>query len=644
MDVDPAPGERVTFRAVVLGVITIVLTAVYLSYHGSNFIKSYLPVGVLLPFMVWVALNTALKIVFPRVALSRTEVLTILGMLWIAGNLPAIGWGLYSVSVIASPEFFASPENRLREVVLPFLPKWLFTDANLPHIRQVYTGLEPGASVPWLSWVQPYFWWFVGCMSAVMGGFFGSVLFFKQWEEKERLVFPMATFPVELLRESEGGRVPAVFRDRVFWIGFAWTAGIICWNIAGYFLLQLPRITLFDQYQTKAIQLGRLFPNYYLRVQPLLMGLAYLCPLDILFSFWVFNVIQILKVGMLNRTGFTVGIAGQPAQAGEITMLESHGALVFLVIWSIWVARRHLKETFRRAFFTPRSSDDGAPVSYRMAWIGLLLSVLALGGWCRSAGMTYTGTVAQMAFMFICFFGITKYAATTGFTFLSPPGAKGFGLIKSLGGTANLSPGDISMMTLINRNIFLGTASRVTAIPAITHFFRMLGGSLKRHPLVWGALPLAYLIGYVSSGSAYLFRCYSEGGLNGLLVSWPMDALVGQVPFIEGTEVTFFDHQKLTVWLFGGAEAGVLTYLRSRFAWWPFHPAALAFPVSRYAFCLVIVWGVKTLVLRFGGVTLYRRSLPFWYGTIVGYLFGIALSSVVDAVWFPDGGHFVHGW
>ena len=319
MDVDPAPGERVTFRAVVLGVITIVLTAVYLSYHGSNFIKSYLPVGVLLPFMVWVALNTALKIVFPRVALSRTEVLTILGMLWIAGNLPAIGWGLYSVSVIASPEFFASPENRLREVVLPFLPKWLFTDANLPHIRQVYTGLEPGASVPWLSWVQPYFWWFVGCMSAVMGGFFGSVLFFKQWEEKERLVFPMATFPVELLRESEGGRVPAVFRDRVFWIGFAWTAGIICWNIAGYFLLQLPRITLFDQYQTKAIQLGRLFPNYYLRVQPLLMGLAYLCPLDILFSFWVFNVIQILKVGMLNRTGFTVGIAGQPAQAGEIT-------------------------------------------------------------------------------------------------------------------------------------------------------------------------------------------------------------------------------------------------------------------------------------------------------------------------------------
>jgi hypothetical protein len=50
------------------------------------------------------------------------------------------------------------------------------------------------------------------------------------------------------------------------------------------------------------------------------------------------------------------------------------------------------------------------------------------------------------------------------------------------------------------------------------------------------------------------------------------------------------------------------------------------------------------VVLRFGGVSLYRKSKPFWFGVIVGYLFGIGVSSVVDAVWFPDEGHFVHGW
>jgi len=89
---------------------------------------------------------------------------------------------------------------------------------------------------------------------------------------------------------------------------------------------------------------------------------------------------------------------------------------------------------------------------------------------------------------------------------------------------------------------------------------------------------------------------------------------------------------------------GGLTFLRSRVAWWPFHPIAIAFPNNRYAFCVFLSWMVKVVVIRFGGVSLYRRSLSFWYGVIVGYLFGIAVSSVVDAIWFPDGGHFVHGW
>ena len=35
-------------------------------------------------------------------------------------------------------------------------------------------------------------------------------------------------------------------------------------------------------------------------------------------------------------------------------MLEGHGAVVFLVAWSVWVARGHLKASFRKAFRDPR--------------------------------------------------------------------------------------------------------------------------------------------------------------------------------------------------------------------------------------------------------------------------------------------------
>ncbi len=33
---------------------------------------------------------------------------------------------------------------------------------------------------------------------------------------------------------------------------------------------------------------------------------------------------------------------------------------------------------------------------------------------------------------------------------------------------------------------------------------------------------------------------------------------------------------------------------------------------------LLIAWIVKTMLLRYGGLVLYRRSLPFFYGLILG--------------------------
>ncbi|MCZ6633882.1 MAG: hypothetical protein O7G87_10785 [bacterium] len=635
--------EKITFKAIVLGVVTIVAATLYMSYFATNLVKSYLPVAALIPFVIWVGFNVVLNRFAPRFALSRIELLTIFSMLWIIGNLPAVGWGFYAVSLIPSPEFYASPENRLREVVLPFLPDWLFLDAHLDIVRQVYTGLRKGDAIPWMMWAQPFFWWFVGCITALMAGFFGSVLFYKQWEEKERLVFPMSQFPVALLEGADEGRVPTVFKDKIFWIGFASVAGVICWNIIGYFQLALPRITVFDHYHTKAISLGLYYPPFYVRIQPLLMGLAYLCPVDMLFSVWFYDLVNIFKTGMLNRTGFTVGLEGQPSKAGEIMMLEMHGALVCLVLWSLWVAREHLKETIQKAFIRPEE-DDGVPVTYRTAWLGLVLSSVGLGGWMMSVGMTFGAVVGQMILMFFCYFGIAKYAAATGFTFLSPAGGKGVALMNTVVGTTHLTEGSQAMMTLINRNVFLGASSRTTALAAMPHIFRMLGQSLTRHPWIWGMVPLAYLVGYISAGGFYLNRCYVEGGLNGLMVPWPMDALTSRVPYIEGSKITVFDPQKFGVWTLGFAQAGFLMYLRNRFSWWPFHPVALAFRPRQYAFGLFLVWLVKVVVLRFGGVKLYRRSLPFWYGAIVGYLFGIAFSSIIDAIWFPDQGHFVHGW
>ncbi len=643
-----APGaqasEQVTGRSLVLGVLTIAGMVLYVTYFGRSLSKTYLPVAAMLPFAAWVGANILLKILFPRVALTRTEMLTILSMLWVVGNLPGIGWASYMVTDLAAPEHFASPENRARDLLIPLLPDWLFPEPSPIVISSFFTGLRPGDGVPWLAWIRPLFWWLVACLALVGAGFFGSVLFYRQWRDKERLVFPMAAFPTALLEGPRDQVVPDLFKDRVFWIGFGLAAGIIGWNIVGYFRPSIPRISLFDTTVLKAVTVGRYYPDYYTRVQPMIMGLAYLCPLDVLFSFWVYNLLQIYKVGVLNRTGFSVGRHGQAASGGQLTTLESHGALVFLVGWSVWLSRRHLKETVDKARSRRREDDDGLPVSYRTAWLGLTFSAVILGGWCVSAGMGFFSTLAQLLLMFTCYFGIAKYAATTGFTFLSPAGGKGAAIMTSLVGTVNTQPSTQTALWLVNSNCIGGVPIRTASIPSVSHFFQMMGDRLKRHPLVWGCVPVAFLSGFALSAGLELYRCYTEGALNGLAPTYDWRQLIARTPFIEGSRQTYFDFAKAGIWFLGFAEAGLLTYLRAKYLRFPFHPAAIAFPTRRYGFSLMLVWMMKRGVISYGGGLLYRRTLPFWYGAILGYLFGIGCSGAVDAIWFPGEPHTVHNW
>ena len=421
----PSP-QGVTLRAFVLALLTIVGVCVFSTYYGRNLMKSFLPVTALLPLVVWVGINMVLKLTAPRLALSRTEVVTIFGIVWMVGTVPAIGWVGYLITDISAPAALSSPENRFWEVAGQYLPRWLFMERGSEVVERLYVGLGPGDPIPWGHWVVPLFWWFVGSLSLVMAGFFASVLFYKQWLVNERLTFPLATFPLALLEESEGSRVPDVFKNWAFWAGFVCTAGVIFWNITGYFVLTLPRITVYDHWLTTAVDTGLYIPTIYLRIHPLMMGLAYLCPLNILMSFWFFFGVNAFKMTVMNRTGFSIGLQGQTAPPEEILMLEAHGALVFLVIWSVWVARDHLKETLQKAFGALRAEDDGAPVSYRAAWVGFFCATAFFTGFLVSMGISLPSAVMQMVLLFVVSLGVTKFAAATGYVFLAPQGEKGW--------------------------------------------------------------------------------------------------------------------------------------------------------------------------------------------------------------------------
>jgi len=88
--------------------------------------------------------------------------------------------------------------------------------------------------------------------------------------------------------------------------------------------------------------------------------------------------------------------------------------------------------------------------------------------------------------------------------------------------------------------------------------------------------------------------------------------------------------------------------IRYRFPSLALHPIGLAISGSDVLrsgiSSIFIVWAAKTLILRFGGLNLYRKAKPLVMGILIGYLAAVAGGIVVDTIWFPGLGHKVHGW
>ena len=110
-------------RALVLGALTIAGTF-YCILHIverlglGSYVRSQFPMAALVPFVLWLFLNILLKRLWPRLALSRGELLTIFAMLWVVGTLPQYGWMNTWTAIMATPRYHATPENRWAETPL----------------------------------------------------------------------------------------------------------------------------------------------------------------------------------------------------------------------------------------------------------------------------------------------------------------------------------------------------------------------------------------------------------------------------------------------------------------------------------------------------------------------------------------------
>lgn len=641
-----------TRRAFLLGLAMAAWVNLWPAYssliaHSSRADYAQLSEAFLVPFFCLLGLNVFLG--HRGRGLLPSELLAISCMGMVAALMQGEWLSGYFLGIITAPTYFATPENRWDELLFQHIPDWSIV-ADRQATSGFYESLPKDASIPWQAWIAPLVWWggFLGAV--LLSGLCLSVILRKQWMEHERLSFPIATALLELTGVSGSERTfSTLIRLRLFQIGFGVVLGAIAWNIVGWFVTDFPLLPVLSR---RAISIGRGFPSLWFKVHPLTIAFGYFTKSEVLLSIWIFHLLAIVQVGIFDRIGLDIGASDFICSFNPIIGWQSFGGMIVFVCWSLWIARTHLKEVFRKAFTKTGTIDDTDElISYRAAVYLLLGCALYLISFTRQSGMSWGPLLAFWFGTLILYLGLARIIVESGLVYLRGPiTAQSFTWY--LFGIAGMGPTGMAALALTYTFFCDAKTFGMTMFAHIPRLGiamhprrrRMLVPAVMLAALVGAATVIGFTLyyGYHVMGS-YNFGVVSfNGSNNGAVGIWRTAANRIQ----EGTVGT--DWNRVS-WLgIGGIFTALLFCLRYRFPGFPVHPIGFAVSGSEIlrssTASIFIVWLIKVLLLKFGGLESYRRKVPLFLGMAVGYVAGIGLGVAVDVIWFNGNGHSLTGW
>jgi len=324
----------------------------------------------------------------------------------------------------------------------------------------------------------------------------------------ERLSFPVARALLELTGVSgTGGTLSSLVRSRFFLVGFAITFLLICWFMLTWFYVAVPPPPILSgNFAAKVLPLARGFPPFQLRFSILTLVFGYFTNLEVLFSIWFFHLLAIVQAGVFNRIGLEVGSVDPWGSFHAAVGWQSFGGMIVFVGWGLWIARSHLRDVFRKAFWGDERVDDtGELMSYRTAvWMMLGCSVYLLL-WLNSAGMAWGPILAFYFATLVLYLGLARIMVESGLIFLRGPiTAQAF--TWHLFGVLGMGPGSAVILTLTNA---FACDAKTFAMTPMAHVPR-LGMAVNRRlrKVLAPGVMLGALIGAVTAVGFILYYGY----------------------------------------------------------------------------------------------------------------------------------------
>lgn len=647
--------STVTRRSLVIGLLMAAWVNLWPAYaslmmHSTRADHAHLPVAMLIPYLFLLVGNIFLERY--RRGLSSSELITICCIGMVAACMQGEWLANFFLEALTMPHYFSSPENRWDELLLPHLGDWMVVN-DRAAATHFYEGLPVGVAFPWRYWIPPLLWWgtFLGAILTI--NLCVSVILRKQWMEHERLAFPIASALLELTGVSgTRGTLSHLMRSRFFQVGFGITFFLVCWFIVTWFYVTVPPPPILSgNNASKLLPLARGFPPFVLRFSLLTLVFGYFTNLEVLFSIWFFHILAIIQAGVFNRFGLEMGSVDPWGSFHPAVGWQSFGGMIVFVAWGLWIGRSHLKDVFRKATVgDDRVDDSGELMSYRTAVCLASVCTVYVLLWLHHAGMAWGPVLAFWFSTMVLYLGLARIMVESGLIFLRGPiTAQAF--TWHMFGVLGMGPQSAVVLTLTNA---FACDAKTFAMTPMAHVPRLsmamnpgsrkvLAPSVMVGSLIGAATVIGFILyfGYQVMGS-YNFGTVSFRGIGALNLAGFNRLAAGRIQ--AGAMGTSWD--RIGFMGAGAALSGVLFFLRYRFPGFPIHPIGFTIsasaPLQNTTLTIFLVWALKSIVLRVGGLERYRSLTPLFLGMMVAYMAGTALGVIVDLIWFPGNGHMIH--
>lgn len=644
-----------TPRSLLVGLVMAIWVPFWPTYtslilHSTRADHAHLSMAMLIPYCVLLLVNIFLD--RRGIGFSPSELITVCCIGVVGACMHGEWLPVWLLEMLTMPYYFASPENRFEEYLLPYMPDWT-TVADRQTVSGFYEGLLPGSPFPWAYWVAPLFWWgtFLGAILVI--NLCLCVLLRKQWMEHERLAFPVSTALLELTGVGGSRRTLSnLAHNRLFQVGFLVTLVIICWNIITWFTVSMPMTPILSgRHSRHVIAIGQGFPNFIFTFVMLTFVLGYFTNLEVLFSLWFFHAFAVLQAGIFNRIGLDMGTADPWSSSHPAIGWQTFGGMIVFVFWGLWVARAHFKDVFRKAFLNDKEVDDTEELmSYRTTVFLLIGCAIFVMCWLHQAGMDWWPVFAFCFATLVLYLGLARILAESGLVYLRVPiTAQAF--TWHVFGIAGLGPASAVVLTLTKVFVGDGKAFAITQmaqVPRLSmamsrHSRKALAPAILLGCGLGAAVVISFIVyqGYYGIGS-YNFGTSAFKGIGSLNAAGFSRLAVTRIQ--DGT--TGSDWHRILFLGIGAVFMGVLTLCRYRFPGFPIHPIGYTIcgmvEIQDNVSTIFLIWFIKSLIIRLGGLERFHRTAPLFLGMMMGYIAGVALGVIVDFVWFPGMGHEIH--